>query len=101
MGVNSLPNTVTRQRRGCNLNPGPFAPESSTLTSRLPSHPEKGPLNMCGPPLVHIANGVLISFVVLAEHMLVTNRRTHRPCHSGEEPGLLKGGVVSPAGVGR
>ena len=39
MGVNSLPKTVTRQRRGCDLNPGPSAPESSTLTSRLPSHP--------------------------------------------------------------
>jgi len=39
MGVNSLPKTVTGQRRGCDLNPGPFAPESSTLTTRLPSHP--------------------------------------------------------------
>ena len=38
MGVNSLPKTVTRQRRGCDLNPGPNAPESSTLTTRLPSH---------------------------------------------------------------
>ena len=39
MGLNSL--TVTRQRRDCdlNLNPGPSAPESSTLTTRLPSHP--------------------------------------------------------------
>jgi len=37
-GVNSLPKTVTRQRRGCNLNTGPSAPESSTLTTRLPSH---------------------------------------------------------------
>ena len=35
MGVNSLPRTVTRQRRGCDLNPGPTAPESSTLTTRL------------------------------------------------------------------
>jgi len=34
MGVNSLPMTVTRQRRGCDLNPGPSAPESSTLTTR-------------------------------------------------------------------
>jgi len=33
--VNSLPKTVTRERRGCDLNPGPSAPESSTL----PSHP--------------------------------------------------------------
>jgi len=38
VGVNSLPKTVTRQRRGCDLNPGPSAPESSTLTTRLPSH---------------------------------------------------------------
>jgi len=35
MGVYSLPNTVTRQRRDCDLNPGPSAPESSTLTTRL------------------------------------------------------------------
>jgi len=40
MGVKSLPKTVTRQRCGCDLNPGPTAPESSTLTTRLPSHPE-------------------------------------------------------------
>ena len=38
MGVNSLPKTVTRQRRDCDLNPGPSALESSTLTTRLPSH---------------------------------------------------------------
>jgi len=37
--VNSLPKTVTRQRRDCDFNPGPSAPESSTLTTRLPSHP--------------------------------------------------------------
>jgi len=37
--VNSLPKTVTRQCRDCDLNPGPSAPESSTLTTRLPSHP--------------------------------------------------------------
>jgi len=38
--VNSLPKTVTLQRRDCDLNLGPFAPESSTLTTRLPSHPQ-------------------------------------------------------------
>jgi len=37
MGVNSLPKTVTRQRRGCDLKPGPTAPEYSTLATRLPS----------------------------------------------------------------
>ena len=39
MGANSLPKTVTRQHRGCDLNPGPSAPESSTLTTRLPCRP--------------------------------------------------------------
>ena len=39
LGVNSLPKTVTRQRLGCDLNPGPSVPESSTLSTRLPSHP--------------------------------------------------------------
>jgi len=33
--VNSLPKTVTRQRRDCNLNPGHSAPVSSTLTTQL------------------------------------------------------------------
>ena len=40
MGVNSLPKTVTRQRRSRDLNPGPSVPESSMLTTRLPSHPK-------------------------------------------------------------
>ena len=40
MGVNSLPKTVTRtrQRRDSDLNPGPSAPEYSTLTTRLPRY---------------------------------------------------------------
>jgi len=37
--VNSLPKTVSRQRRDCDLNAGPSAPESNTLSTRLPSHP--------------------------------------------------------------
>ena len=36
--MTSLPKTVTRQRRGCDLNPGPSVPESCTLITRLPSH---------------------------------------------------------------
>jgi len=40
MGVNSLPKSVTRQHHGSDLNPGPTASESSTLTTRLPSHPK-------------------------------------------------------------
>ena len=40
MGVNSLPKTVTRQRRDSRLRfePRPSAPESSPLTTRLPIH---------------------------------------------------------------
>ena len=41
MGMNSLLKTVIRQRRDCDLNPaGPSAPESSSLTTRLSSHPQ-------------------------------------------------------------
>ena len=32
--MNSLPKTVTRQRRDCDLNPGTTAPESSTLGAK-------------------------------------------------------------------
>jgi len=39
MGVNSLPKTVTRQRRGCDMNPDPCAPESSMLTTRPATEP--------------------------------------------------------------
>jgi len=35
--LNSLPKTVTRQHHGCNINSGPTAPKSSTVTTRLPS----------------------------------------------------------------
>ena len=37
--MNNLPKTVTRQRRDCDLNLGPSVPQSSTLTTQLPSHP--------------------------------------------------------------
>ena len=37
--MNSLPKTVTRESRGCDLNPSPSAAESSTLTTQQPSHP--------------------------------------------------------------
>jgi len=60
MGVNSLRKTVTRQRRGCDLNPGPSAPESSTLTSvttRLPSHPVR-----VMPVVLHIDTILYISY---------------------------------------
>jgi len=53
MAVNSLPKTVNRQRRDCDLNPGPSAPESSTLTIRLPSHPPTPYLQKKKPVGIH------------------------------------------------
>ena len=37
--MNSLPKTVTRESRGCDLNPSPSVAESSTLTTQQPSRP--------------------------------------------------------------
>jgi len=48
MGVNSLPKTGIRQRHDCDLNLGPSAPESSTLTTRLSSHPKGTYTLICG-----------------------------------------------------
>jgi len=46
--VNSLPKTITQQRRDCDLilNPGHSVPEFSTLITRLPSHPSRGERKM-------------------------------------------------------
>jgi len=46
MDVNSLPKTVTRQRRDCDFNPDPkvSAPESSTRLSNLSNHLATEPL---------------------------------------------------------
>ena len=37
--MNGLPKAVSRQRRDCDLNSGPSAPESSMLTTWLLIHP--------------------------------------------------------------
>ena len=39
--MNSLPKTVNRQRRDYDLNPGPSAPQSSMLSTRLLRHPNQ------------------------------------------------------------
>jgi len=44
--VNSLPKTVAQQRHDCDLNPSSTAPESSTLTTWLPSHPHRSKINI-------------------------------------------------------
>ena len=40
--MNTLPKTVARQRRDCDLNPDPSALQSSALTTRLPSRRDMG-----------------------------------------------------------
>ena len=47
MGVNNLPKTVSQQRRGCDLNPGPSAPESSMLRYMGPLLSNKPNSNVC------------------------------------------------------
>ena len=92
MGVNSLPKTVTRQRRDCDLNPGPSAPEFSALTTRLPSHPyvNWAPKSAHSPgvgfephlihgslgPAIHIPNDISIGSSVLVQLADVTDRPT-------------------------
>jgi len=43
MGVNSLPKTVTRQRRGCDMNPGPPVKVYSQVKIALSSGAAGGP----------------------------------------------------------
>ena len=67
--MNSLPKTVNRQRRDCDLNQGPSAPESSTLTTRLPSHPLVNDANV-----YYIHGGIAVS-----NHSAGTATGTHMP----------------------
>jgi len=59
MGVNSLPKTVTRKRRDCDLNPGPSALESSTLTMHSATEPPHTdyplPIDICRTPVPRAA----------------------------------------------
>ena len=63
MGVNSLPKTVTRQRLGCDLNPGPSASESSTLTTGLP----RRLLN----PIRHLISNCQVNAYITAKPYLI------------------------------
>ena len=79
MGVNSLPKTVTRQRRDCDFNPGPTAPESSTLTTRLPSHPSLSYLltNLAGRRLAY-RRTLHYQFIIVSRRVAWRgNRRLH------------------------
>jgi len=76
MGVNGLPKTVIRQRRGCDLNPGLSAFESSTLTSRLPSLANSvDHIEGAHPSPQHERHLDRFSRILT----IVTNGQTHRP----------------------
>jgi len=81
MGVNNLPKTVTGQRRDCDLNPGPSAPESSALATRLPSHLSKrstGGGVYCA-AIVHSCN-VHPRFFIFRQYLLLQFQSTHGVC---------------------
>jgi len=70
--VNSLPKTVTRQHCDCDLNPGPSVPESSTLTTRLPSHSYRAVIEIHEIQKVSSINADC-SFLVLFQYFLRYN----------------------------
>ena len=69
MGVNSLPKTVTRQRRGCDLNPGPTAPESSTLFTRLVGYCKRVYVCACVIDLLDLLAIVGLVYIQVADGM--------------------------------
>ena len=71
MDVNSLPKIVTRQRCSCDLNPGPSAPESSTLTTAYQSVSSFNP--SCGWPCwVQITNHTVRNDTFVYTHCIDT-----------------------------
>ena len=74
MGVDSLPKTVTRQRRGCNLNPGPTAPGFKV----------QGTFSWTDPPSLRPPRWVF---------WLV---RPHKLNNKVSNPGLVESGPVGP-----
>ena len=85
MDVNSLPKTVTRQRRDCDLNPGTSAPESSTLATRLPSHP-----SYLGPTVISSVIHVCFSI----SHLTTAPASLSRACHQPRPSYTLLASVI-------
>jgi len=79
MGVNSLPKTVFRQRRDCDLNPGPSAPESSTLTTRLPSHQLSSVIKKTHNSTQHARVAERLTVLIIIHVSLSTANVVHRP----------------------
>ena len=82
--MNSLPKTVTRQGRDCDFDPGPSAPESSTLTTRLDYRATRAStvgyvgakISQVSPSSIVTASGLLkVVFVMYAVKLKTTDRR--------------------------
>ena len=86
--MNSLPKTVTRQRHDCDLNLGHSASESSTLTTRLPSH-HRLVINLFrrfrDPTRVYTPIGISIGSSVSAGLTGVTNTHTQTDRQTGRQ----------------
>jgi len=96
MGVNSLPNTVNRQRCGCDLNPGPSVLESGMLTTRLPNHLMQWPAKIS----FHSTNLQSLSREILgaAAKLAVTTKtkKTTATTIHAKQPHFLHFGQVVP-----
>ena len=99
MGVNSLPKTVARQRRDCNLNPGPYALESITLTTRLPKSLYGDRNRQALPSGERIRNVVLSAIGLTNQSMLTVVPRlsTRRYPHLLLSAGACSYQSISPA----
>ena len=96
MGVSSLPKTVTRQRRGCDLSPGPSAPESSTLTTRLPSHPCPGAAAGGGKcPAIDLIDPPMVACIQPHHHGYALIYGPCRQCRGGARAGTDRRAAVA------
>ena len=88
MSVNNLHKTVTRQRRDCDLNPGPSAPEFSTLTTRLPSHPSLPTVCCYNASILTTMTQIPLFFAIKYEHTDQSSGTAFLPTslHNSEVP---------------
>jgi len=88
MGVNSLPKTVTRQRRGCDLNPGPTAQHANHSATEPPHLIYlmlfTGGQQLCGRSLPLTWQLVV---VVVVAHLIADRGACVQDCGAGRQAG--------------
>jgi len=93
--VTSLPKTVTRQRRDCDLNPSLSAPESSTLTTCLPRKlPSRSDPNINAKPPSPTLTADPLPFSRSTQPCIPPGSLNRVPASAGVRPGMspLPGG---------